>query len=936
MAENIDIVVRLRDIASQKLVGVEKGIRGLGRAASAVAGTVARLAVGFTALAAAATTAAIAGSIKVFSDFDDTMRAVGAVTNATQKDMEALTAVAEKMGSTTKFTAAQSADGLRLLGMAGLDVNESISALPGVLDLATAGGIELGSAADIATNVLSGFGLEVDKLGRVNDVLVKTFTSSNSSLQELGEGFKYIGPIAASAGGDFEDVVAALGKLHDAGIKGSQAGTVLRSSISRLLDPSKETEQTMQKLGQRIGQTSINVKDANGDFVGFADLIKQLEASGADTTDMIQLFGQEAGPGMAALLKVGGKELEKFIEELRESGGTSQRISKQMSAGIGGATRSMRSALESVQIAIGKAVNKDTIKIINRLANAFRKTAQEVEEFTKTEDFRLWRDVVFAAIDTVAFALDKLISSLKIVTKVLQAAAYATSGEWDSVQRSLQEANAELRRFYGFADEEGPTAYKVTASVKDSITVLNKQGELIKLNRKEYAEYLKERDKEKSIGKSTTTEKTEAQITAKVAPSAEAQIKAEMVQLQAIIDKEMAALDTRYELGEVELKQYFQERKALIEESVNAEIEELQRVTDAESDPDKRLANQARIFAAREQLNARLLQLDAERIQAEKEYEEQKISEQETLNESKLAIEQVFRDQKARLAATEGGLLEAEFAEEIAQLQERQNKEMQILQENKATQAQINELHRQQELEKEKVAQDQWRRLMEARADIAQSVAGSLSDIFRDMYELTGKQQKEFFYLSKAASIAQATINIAQGITKAIGVGGYYGIFLGSAVAAAGAVQIAKIASTSLASGGEVPGHSPHKKADNIRANLTAGEWVHPVDAVDYYGKDVMEAMRRKMIPKSIFSGFSTPNNYRVGRLNYAAGGQVAAGPSGGGKAGGVEDQITINNNNFLDPNTFSDYMRSTAGEKDVWNVLTNRPHKLKQIVFAQ
>ena len=133
---------------------------------------------------------AFKGIVTAAGDFDASMRRVAAVSGATGEEFKTLTETAKELGATTQFSASQAASGMEFLAKAGFDTNEVLQAIPGTLQLAAAASLDLGTAADIVTNVLTGFGLEVRELTRVNDVLVKTFTSSNTNLIELGESMK--------------------------------------------------------------------------------------------------------------------------------------------------------------------------------------------------------------------------------------------------------------------------------------------------------------------------------------------------------------------------------------------------------------------------------------------------------------------------------------------------------------------------------------------------------------------------------------------------------------------------------------------------------------------------------------------------------------------------------------------------------------------------
>jgi hypothetical protein len=241
-----------------------------------------------------------------------------------------------------------------------------------------------------------------------------------------------------------------------------------------------------------------------------------------------------------------------------------------------------------------------------------------------------------------------------------------------------------------------------------------------------------------------------------------------------------------------------------------------------------------------------------------------------------------------------------------------------------------------QELEKLKLHEDQAKRLMQYRLNVAQEVASGVGDLFTEMYELGGKKQKEFFYLAKAAKIAEATINIANAVAGALGSPPYgIGAIANAAlISSLGAIQLAKITSTGLAEGGTVPGRSPHKKADNIPIAATAGEFMQPVSAVDYYGAGVMEAIRQRKIPRELFSGFSMPVFPRRTRSRFAEGGSIGAGPQQ--KQASEDEGLKADIVNIVDPEMVPKYLNSTAGRKTVFNVLRSDPYSLKSIMAQE
>ena len=210
---------------------------------------------------------------RTFAAFEQSMARVQAVTGATAEEMEELEAVARTMGETTVFTAREAAGALAFMAQAGLTVREQIVALPNVLNLAAAGQLELATSADIVTNILAGQNLTVEELRNATDVLVKSFTSANTNLVQLGQAFKFAGPVAAAAGVQFEEQAAILGLLGDAGIQASLAGTSLRGATARLLAPTKANAEIMRELGLRT-------LDAQGNLRSYADILDDLAAAG--------------------------------------------------------------------------------------------------------------------------------------------------------------------------------------------------------------------------------------------------------------------------------------------------------------------------------------------------------------------------------------------------------------------------------------------------------------------------------------------------------------------------------------------------------------------------------------------------------------------------------------------------------------------------------
>jgi TP901 family phage tail tape measure protein len=312
---------------------------------------------------AAVATVAVLYPLKQYADFQDKMAMVKAVSRATANEFKALKDVAKDMGRRTRYSAVEAAEGLLYLTKAGIKANDAVKALPSVLQLAQAGAVDLGEAADISTNIMSAYGKTVEELTAVNDVLVRTFTSTNSTLNEIGQGFKYVGPIAKGLGADFNDLMASIGLLHNAGLKAEMSGTILRNSLNALFNPTKDEAKLMQELSLRIGGAGLQIRKSNGNFVGFASIIGQLEKSGLKAEEALRLFGMRAGPGIAALLQQGSEELSSFVTELDNAGGAAKDTAEMMDDTLTKAWKAAQSAVNGLAITLGKKL-APTVEIV--------------------------------------------------------------------------------------------------------------------------------------------------------------------------------------------------------------------------------------------------------------------------------------------------------------------------------------------------------------------------------------------------------------------------------------------------------------------------------------------------------------------------------------------------------------------------------------------
>ncbi|WP_159562725.1 phage tail tape measure protein [Exiguobacterium sp. 8H] len=322
--------------------------------------------------ATAVIAAGLGFATKTAMDFEAQMSRVAAVSGATGSDLKKLESLAREMGATTQFSASQAAEALNFMAMAGYDTTQMMNALPGVLDLAAAGGTELGLTADIVTDAMTGLGMKANETGRFVDVMAATITKSNTNVEMLGETMKYVAPVAGALGISIEDLSVAAGLMANAGVKASMAGTALRSGLTRLVDPPKEAADVMEKYGIELQ------KNADGS-VNLAKMMQELRTklSGVDkdaqAAAISSIFGQEAMAGWAAVVNASQSDFDKLTESIANSEGVASKIAKTMNDNLAGSLKTLRSAAEDLAIAIGSHLTPILRTVVDAVTGVINK-----------------------------------------------------------------------------------------------------------------------------------------------------------------------------------------------------------------------------------------------------------------------------------------------------------------------------------------------------------------------------------------------------------------------------------------------------------------------------------------------------------------------------------------------------------------------------------
>lgn len=358
--------------------------------------------------------AAAGGILAVAGGFERSLNTVRNVSGATQEQFVRIREEAARLGAETAFTASQAADGFVILSRAGLTVEQQMGAVGPALNLAAANSIGLAEAAGITTNVLFGFGREISQLPESVDVLTRAAQLANTTVDQLGNAFSFVGPIAASREQDFNEVTAALGALANAGFDGTRAGTGLARILNKLVVEAGPGADKIKELG-------IEVFDSEGKMRSFVDILEQFEKVQLRAGDAIVLFGERGGPAFESLLRRGSDELRRLTGELDNAGGTAQRAADVQLEGLIGALLKLKSAIEAFAIELAQS---GIIQFFTELITTITGFVRSLRELSPTA-FKIITifGIFVAALGPVLVLIGSLIGSLSLLSLALAGGA---------------------------------------------------------------------------------------------------------------------------------------------------------------------------------------------------------------------------------------------------------------------------------------------------------------------------------------------------------------------------------------------------------------------------------------------------------------------------------------------------------------------------------
>lgn len=374
MADLFDLVAKLTLDSSEYSSGLDSA---LGKAKS-IGGTIAKVGTAAVGAAAAGIVAFGKSAVEAGMTFDSSMSQVAATMGTTVDEISELRDFAQKMGSTTAFSATQAADALNYMALAGYDAETSMQMLPNVLNLAAAGGIELASASDMVTDAQSALGLSLDETSELVDKMAKASSKSNTSVAQLGDAILTVGGTAKNLAGGTTELSTALGILADNGIKGAEGGTALRNIILALSAPTDVAAKKMQSLGLSAYDANGNLRPLEDIFGDLNDVLSDM-TQGEQTEVLNTLFNKVDLKSANALLATSKTRWKDLSKEINNASGAAKNMADTQLDNLAGDITLFKSALEGAQIAISDSLSptlrgfvQEASDGVSRLTEAFK------------------------------------------------------------------------------------------------------------------------------------------------------------------------------------------------------------------------------------------------------------------------------------------------------------------------------------------------------------------------------------------------------------------------------------------------------------------------------------------------------------------------------------------------------------------------------------
>ena len=359
---------QLQALSDDNLNAAEK-IKGVGGALTTIGGTLTKnWTVPLVGAGVAATTVA--------ANFDAGMSKVQAISGATGEELDKLRDKAREMGAKTKFSASEAADAMSYMAMAGWKTGDMLDGIEGIMNLAAASGEDLATTSDIVTDALTAFGLSAKDSAHFSDILAAASSNANTNVSLMGETFKYVAPVAGALGISAEDTAEAVGLMANAGIKGSQAGTSLRSILTRLATDAGASSKSLGALGVLTEELGVEFYDANGKVRDFGDILKDARKQWKSLSEedasrfAKKIAGEEGISAWLSMMNAAPEDIAKLSGAISNCDGTAKRMADTMNDNLQGQLTVLKSQTEEVAIAFGEELMPVAQDLVGKASEA--------------------------------------------------------------------------------------------------------------------------------------------------------------------------------------------------------------------------------------------------------------------------------------------------------------------------------------------------------------------------------------------------------------------------------------------------------------------------------------------------------------------------------------------------------------------------------------
>lgn len=448
---------------------------GLGFGAMAAIGGKAVTAVG-SALKSVTTSAVSAGM-----SFENAMSSVAAISGATGTNFESLSKKAKEMGASTKYTATEAANAMEYMAMAGWKTADMLSGIDGIMNLAAASGSDLARTSDIVTDALTAFGKQAKDSGEFADVLAAASANANTNVDLMGETFKYVGSVAGAMGYSIQDISLATGLMANSSIKGSAAGTALRSTITRMAKPTEESSMAMSVLG-------LSLTDTNGNMKSFGEVMKDMRKGMQGMTEdekasyAAMLGGQEAMSGLLAIANASDEDFNKLSDAINNAAGSAEKMAGIKMDNLQGAVDELKSGMEGLGITAFEQASESLKGFVENATSVVNNLNQKLSDVKYIEKATQWIQNLGSAFKDGGLegglkeigglldgtgekvkALGAVLGALGIVTK---ASDFFQGNTWKLVSTGIGGINGTLKEVPQWAKNAGKSLGKAFSNSK--------------------------------------------------------------------------------------------------------------------------------------------------------------------------------------------------------------------------------------------------------------------------------------------------------------------------------------------------------------------------------------------------------------------------------------------------------------------------------------